>query len=114
MAAAISLAIKQGESLQYTATRRDSAGVAVDLTGCEAETSIRQTYGSAVVGSGSTADGRITIDEPDGEVNVNLPPAVTELIEPGQYLSDLKVTYPSGVVEYFVDVQLEVQRRITE
>ena len=104
--------IKVGESLELEAVVEDD-GVATDLTGCSAEMSIRRTYDTAVVGSGSTSDGRITITPLSGLVEVNIPPVVTGALAPGQYKADLKLTYPSGAVEYLFEVQLSVIRRVT-
>jgi hypothetical protein len=112
--ATLPMVIKVGESFYFTAARTDDAGVAVNLTGCTSDLSIRRTYGGAVLASGSTTDGRITISGVAGLVTVEIPPAVTATLTAGQYLSDLKLTYPSGRVEYLADIQLQVDPRVTE
>ena len=84
-----------------------------DLTGYTATMTVRPFAGSTVETLvATTANGRITLDEPQGEVTVNVSNTVTEDIEPGRYVYDL-VLDSGSVVTRILEGRFVVTAAVT-
>lgn len=112
-----SVQLKRGDTLLLKWAFRDAAGDLVDLTGCAAALDIVNRR-KQVVASLTSADG-LTIQPTDtdglhvGEVWMRVEAEVTTLWTPGDYQTDLELTYPDGCVQSTPTLTLYVDEDIT-
>jgi hypothetical protein len=73
----------------------DANGVPLDLTGASVRLHIRTKSGQLMLNA-STTNGKITVDGPNGRIDLNVPYSETS-IQAGTYLFDLEVTHSNNV-----------------
>jgi len=95
--------MKRGDTLQFDALWAQGNGDPVDLTGYTAKMQVRpQTENGAPVLDLSTGGSGITLGGASGTILVTAPAATTRAIAPGEYVYDLELTSPTGVVTTIV------------
>lgn len=115
MAAFHHLVIDQGATLRDTFTYKDSDNEIVNLTGYSARSQIRSSYSSATtILDLSTEDETITITGATGTIAFDVPAATTEELTPGNYVWDLEIVDPAGVVTRIVGGTCTVTPEVTK
>lgn len=111
---AFSDTIARGANWLLTIYDKQPDKTATDLTGCEAVLICRRTLVSEDVAllldTGDT--GGITITAEDGRIDIDADSTLTEAMEPGVYLVQLDMTWPSGHVDRLIDGTVTVTPRI--
>jgi len=107
------LVLSQGDTWTVEIQWTDSDDVPVDLTGCEAAMQFRRDFAHSVVLEASTADGRMTIDGPDGRINVSIDKDTMAAIKLSAGVLDLKLTYPDGVRTTLLRGRFELKYEVT-
>lgn len=90
-------------------------GVVANLTGYSAQMDVRTRKDASVPVASFTSGvgGGITIDGPNGKLTVALPHAVTGALAPVDYVYDLQITSPSGMVTTIVQGLLSIVQEVT-
>lgn len=96
-------AVKRGDTWDLLFQWRQADGTPVNLSGCTARLQVRDTARQVAASPAS-----ITLDAAAGTVNVNFEPAVTRLVAPGEYRTDLEITWADGRVRSSPTVLLTV------
>lgn len=100
---------KRGATYTNTFAFTDESDVAIPLTGAVARMDLRQTYESDVVALAlSSPSGGLTVTAVAGEVDVLITPVQTAALPAGTYVFDLRLEYPSGRVDIFLQGTIEV------
>ncbi len=88
----------------------------VDISGYSAQMQVRPTSGSTgtPLVDISSEDGDIVIDGPAGKMELNIPKEVTVTVPVGEYVYDLLVTGPTGLVEELIFGFVTVKERVTK
>jgi hypothetical protein len=89
----------QGDTWTQGITWTNSDNTPVDLTGADVRMQLRRNYGgNDVIIQMSTPSDGITLDAPNGQINITATAAKTELltVTTGRY--DVRVKFPNGVV----------------
>lgn len=96
--ATASLELIRGDTWRLPFTWKDSAGVAIDLTGAAISWQMRTDVDGTVIAAASLADGTISTgsDPSAGNATVQIPYAGTESIAPGAYWHDMQITFADG------------------
>ena len=93
------LEIKQGATLSLTATWKDSAGTAINLTGYTARMQVRATYDSSATILSLTSAAGITLGGAAGTIAIAVSAATTAaLTAPFSGVYDLEVVSGGGEV----------------
>lgn len=101
------LRIYRGDTLPRTFTLTDFDGAALNLTGASATFSVKTDVGAGSyifqkTGTQGGASSGITFPSPTlGKLTVEIVPADTQSVTPGNYVWDLQVTLASGRVHTF-------------
>lgn len=91
--------VEQGSSFTLTVFAKNSDGTVRDLTGYTARMQIRPMVDSdTVLAEATTGNGLITVVGVDGEVTINIPPAITEDYAWHNGVYDLEVDNNVGAV----------------
>ena len=105
MAARYDFYINQGTTWSVSLTYKDDQGVPIDLSNYTAKMQIRLSVESSkVLLELSTTNGKITIDGPNGRIQLQLEPNDTTslgLVRRGVY--DLELTSPSLIVDRLLE-----------
>jgi hypothetical protein len=114
MAVAYNVVIDQGADWYITFTYKNSAGVAINLTGYTAAMQLRSEPSDtlAVLSLSSPSNG-ITITGATGTIAVHATAAQTGGISAGDYYYDLEITSGAGVITRLVQGQIEVSAQVT-
>lgn len=94
--------LKRGDTwLQRFDWVQASNNLPVNLSECTAKMDIVSTRGNEVFMSISTSSSpsSITIDGPNGIVNLRVEADDTAGLRPGEYKTDLQITFPDGTVK---------------
>ena len=114
-AGSLDITIEQGSDYFNELVWKDSNENIVTLTGYSAKMEIRSKYGSIdVLLELSTVNGRITISELDGQIILQIPSAVTELITWTTGVYDLELTGPTGIVTRLLQGKVTVIKEVTK
>lgn len=103
--------MEQGATWAEEVIIKDVNGDPINLTGYTACMQVRLTYGSTIIISMSTANGRITITPLTGTLSILVSAADTTTLAPGVYKYDLEITsgaYISRVLEGKFTISAEV------
>lgn len=109
------LTIVQGADLDITMTYKDSAGVAINLTGYTARMKIRPAVGGAELVSltdGGAANG-ITLGGAAGTIRIQRTAALTAAYTFTRGKYDLEIVSGAGVVTRLVEGNVQVLQEIT-
>ncbi|MEM1944163.1 MAG: hypothetical protein QXX57_00270 [Nitrososphaerota archaeon] len=105
MAARYDFYINQGTTWSVSLTYKDDEGVPIDISNYTAKMQVRPSVESSrVLLELSTENGKISIDGPNGRIQLQLEPADTTnlgLVRRGVY--DLELTSPSLVVDRLLE-----------
>ena len=113
-AASYDFQIEQGATLLKPIVWKDSAGVAVNLTGYSAKMQIRQSASSTdVLLELSTANSRISITALTGTITLIFSAAVTAAIDWSRGRYDLELTSSDGTVTRLIEGQISVSKEVT-
>lgn len=85
-----------GATYTDSITCRDADGALVDLTGASALQQARPLGGGEVVLEMSTTNGRIVLGGVAGTIRRELTDELTATLSPGDYQTDLFLTWPDG------------------
>lgn len=85
----------------------------VDLTGWSAKMQVRQDVGQAVVIELSTANSRIALNSPLGNIQLHILAADTAMLTPGLYKYDLELTDETGFVYRLIEGFFQIVGAIT-
>ena len=89
-------------------------GTYVNVTGYTAAMDVKNSASSATnIVELSSANGRITVGTTDGKFTLNLSAATTTSLPAGQYVYDLEVTSPGGVVTRLLEGGFIVYEGVT-
>lgn len=89
--------------------------VAVDLSGYTADMQVRPSAGSGtLIVELTTENGRIAVNTVVGQIELMLTSAETEALPLGQYVYDLNITSPAGVVTKLMRGAFVVLDPVTE
>jgi hypothetical protein len=107
--------IDQGANWFVTVVYKNSAGVAIDLTGYTTALQIRDTYADTTTDLSLTSpSGGITITGATGTLAIRATAAQTgALDDSAKYDYDLEITSPSGVVTRLIQGVASVSSQIT-
>ena len=87
----------------------------VNVTGYSADMQVRQDVDSAsIIVELSTANGRIVAGTTDGKFTLTLTAAQTAALPPGNYVYDLEVTSPGGIVTKILTGGFAVIAEVTQ
>lgn len=113
-AASYDFEIEQGATLLKPIVWKDSAGVAVNLTGYTAKMQIRKSVSSEdVLLELSTVNGKLSITAGTGTITMIFSAATTEAIDWSRGKYDLELTSGSGVVTRLLEGEITVSKEIT-
>jgi len=105
---------EQGATLDRNLTFRDGNGSLVNLTGFSAHMQVRPTVASATITLDlSTSNSRIVLGGTAGTIVLNVPASTTASLVPGDYVYDLELTSPNGVVRRLVEGKFKVKPEVT-
>jgi hypothetical protein len=118
------LVVKRGDTWKwpfYFFTKDESGNkVSLDLTDCSARLMVKPKRGEAVLYAAppsdppdETVNGEVIIIPADGLVTVLFPVATTLTVRPGEYLSDLEVTWADGTVQSSATFAVIVEEDMT-
>lgn len=102
------LVLYRGDYFPISVTLKDSNGVAINLTGYTAKAQIKKNYSD-----NAPYDFTVTMDAPNGKVNLVLTSTVSETILAGNYIWDFQVTNPSGNVRTYLAGDVVVYDEVT-
>ncbi|MBN8248335.1 MAG: hypothetical protein J0L84_12950 [Verrucomicrobia bacterium] len=106
--------MKRGDTLQFDALWSQENGDPVDLTGYTAKMQVRpQTADGAPILDLSTGGNGITLGGAAGTIAVTASAATTRTLTPGEYVYDLELTSPTGVVTTIVAGQFTLFMDVT-
>jgi hypothetical protein len=89
-------------------------GEYVDVTGYTAAMDVKNSANSATnIVELSSSNGRITVGTTNGKFTLNLSAATTTSLAAGQYVYDLEVTSPGGVVTRLLEGGFTVYEGVT-
>jgi hypothetical protein len=89
-------------------------GSYVNVTGYTAAMSVKNSPSSSTtIISLTSSNGRITVGTTDGKFTLNLSAATTTSLAAGQYVYDLEVTSPGGVVTRLLEGGFTVYEGVT-
>ncbi len=89
-------------------------GVIANLTGYSAQMDVRtRRNASTAIASFSSPSNGISIDGPNGKITVSLPHAITGVLAPADYVYDLQITSPSGLVTTVVQGLFSIVQEVT-
>lgn len=110
------IVIEQGATFELTATWTDG-GTPVPLTDVLARMQVRKRFSSedAYLSVDSDTLGGITIDEPNGVIDVEIPATITAAL-PGRLrgVYDLELLFPSGRVVRLLKGRVRVDPEVTK
>lgn len=86
-------AVKRGDTWDLVLRWQQTDGTAVNLSGCAARMQVRDTARRLVA-----VPTTLTVAAADGEVSVRFAPAATRLVPPGEYRTDMEITFTDGQV----------------
>ena len=90
----------QGATFSQTVKWKDSTGSLIDLTGYSAEMVIRErTTAAPVALTLSTSNGRITLGDAAGTIDLLIADEDTANLDEGHYTYTLELTSSGGIVE---------------
>ena len=108
------LEIKQGATLSLTATWKDSAGTAVNLTGYTARMQVRSTYDSSTTILSLTSSSGITLGGVAGTIAITASATVTAaLTAPWSGVWDLELVSGGGEVTRLLEGAASVSPEVT-
>ena len=108
------LEIKQGATLSLTATWKDSAGTAVNLTGYTARMQVRSTYDSSTTILSLTNGSGITLGGAAGTIAITASATVTAaLTAPWSGVWDLELVSGGGEVTRLLEGAASVSPEVT-
>lgn len=127
MAAVYPLKLDQGETFRLALVYAlpgdgpDAFPVPIDITGARAKMQVREKYGSPVLAEATTENGGITIEGPDGRIELVLTDVQTDTmgVKVGSTrprtsaLYDLELVLPSGDVKRVIEGMIEINPNIT-
>lgn len=87
-------------------------GTAVNLTGYTAAMQVRTSYTASPIISLTTSSG-ITLGGSAGTITVNISATTTASYTSGQYIYDLELTSPSGVVTRLLQGRFTITSEVT-
>ena len=106
--------IDQGADWFVTVVYKDSAGVAINLTGYTAALQIRDTYADSTTDLSLTSpSGGITITGATGTIAIRATAAQTGAIAAGQYVYDLEITSSGGIVTRLIQGKISLSPQVT-
>lgn len=104
---------RQGSTWAVSMTVDDD-GTPVSWTGTTAKMQLRRSVSDpAVALECSTANGRITLTDPTGLLQINVDAVTMAAMEPGRYVYDLELTRPGGVVEPLLAGDVRIAAEVT-
>jgi len=109
---AYDFAVKQGQTLQLSATWKNSAGTAIDLTGYTAAMDIVYPADDSLLCDVGT-EGTIALGGAAGTITITVAPAVTAGWAAGVYAYDLFLTSAGGVATPLLEGSVTVKARRT-
>jgi hypothetical protein len=105
--------IEQGANWQLTATWKDSAGAAVNLTGYTARLKVKDKYGGTQLLSITSSDS-ITLGGAAGTITINVAAATTAaLAAPASGVYDLELVSGAGVVTRLLEGTVKIAPEVT-
>ena len=114
MAENYSFVIDQGADWYLNLTYKDSAGVAINLTGYTAAMQFRLTATTAAPAISLTSASGITITGATGNLAIHATAAQTgALADSAKYDYDLEITSPTGIVTRLIQGVATVSTQIT-
>ena len=106
--------IDQGADWFVTVVYKDSAGVAINLTGYTAALQIRDTYADSTTDLSLTSpSGGITITGATGTIAITATAAQTAAIPAGSYVYDLEITSSGGIVTRLIQGKISISPQVT-
>lgn len=104
------LVLYRGDYFSFSITLKDSLGAPINLVGYSAQSSIRESFDAA-----TSYDAVVAISAPStGVIDVTFTSAVTEDLEPGDYIWDFQVTEPSGNKRTYLAGDVKVYGEVTK
>lgn len=105
--------LKRGDTLQVDVLWSQSNGTPVNLTGYTARMQVRPQPGDGAPILDLTSGSGITLGGSAGTIAATAPPATTRTFAPGEYVYDLELTSPTGVVTTIIAGQFVVYADVT-
>ena len=102
----------QGDTFQNTPVWKINS-VPVNVTGYSALMQIRKSVGGTVIATLSSSNGRITVGAVDGSFALYIAPEDTSGLQTGEWVYDLQVTAPSGVVTTLLQGGFTINSQVT-
>lgn len=100
---------KRGDTWRLVFRWTQGNGQPADLTGCVARLQVRHAVSKKLAAVPDSLD----IDTATGAVTVTFLNATTELVKPGQYLTDMEIVYADDSVQSSGTLQLPVAEDVT-
>ena len=105
---------EQGADYALVVIVKDANSVVRDLTGYTARMQVRATSDAATsLLELTTANGRITITEASGRLDLSVTAAVTAALTFREAVYDLEIISPTGVVERLIQGRARLSREVT-
>jgi hypothetical protein len=104
----------QGDDFQRVVTWTEDDGVTpIDLTNYSAAMQVRTSVLAPTTILSLTSPTELVVGGAAGTVTINITAAVTTTLTPGQYVYDLQVTSPVGVVTTLLKKKFIVEGEVT-
>ncbi len=108
----VKLPCDQGATFQLALTYRNPDQTPVDLTDYTAEMRVAANKGGALVLHPTTTNGQIFLSDGEYNVLVTVPADVTALLIPGQFVHELDLTSPSGIVIRLIEGSFPIDAKV--
>jgi hypothetical protein len=111
--------IEQGADLSIHLTWKDGTGALIDLTGWSARMMVRKSYKTTTPvldfrsGAGGTAGTAIALGGALGTIDITATNAVTSGVPSGDYVYDLEMVSPGGIVTRLLEGIIPVSPEAT-
>lgn len=107
------LKMRRGDTYRRT-FKCETGGAAVNLTGYTSRLQIRDAVDGAVLYTGSTTNGHLTVTGSAGTIDVSVPAASTAAWTFTTGVYDLEITSASGVVTTLAEGTVTVTKDVTK
>lgn len=103
--------IEQGSTFEKIITLKDSAGVAINLTGCSVAAQVREKISSSTALFSFTC--AIT-DAVNGKIKISLTKSQTTELTFKTAIYDLELTYPSTITKRILEGSVVLSKEVTK
>jgi len=107
------LTVDKGATFKQNVVYQDSDGIPIVITGSTARMQIRETFESPIIHELTTENGGITIDGPNGELDLIISATDTATFEVTPAIYDLELITNNGEVVRLLEGNVLISENVT-